>query len=133
MILISPDVIPGRMALLITILLVLVNLFGSVIRIQPPHTAEPSALDIWFIACIIFVCGALFSYAALLFILHSLRSRKKISTTSNSPKKNQTKQSKSKNETSNWDRNCLISFPLTFVLFILFVYLPIVVFKHQPM
>ena len=127
---ISPDVIPGRMALLITILLVLVNLFGSVIRIQPPHTAEPSALDIWFIACIIFVCGALFSYAALLFIQHSLRSRKKISTTSNSPKKDQ---SKNKNEQSNWDRNCLICFPLTFVLFIFFVYLPIVVFKHQPM
>ena len=34
--LIPPDVVPGRMALLITLLLVLINMFSTVVKIQPP-------------------------------------------------------------------------------------------------
>ena len=62
---ISPEVILGRMALLITLLLVLVNVFGTVIYTQP--TKYLTVLDIWMISCIIFVCGALVAYAAILW------------------------------------------------------------------
>ena len=62
---IPPEVIPGRMALLITLLLVLVNVFGTVIYTH--QTKYLTLLDIWMISCIIFVCGALVAYAAILW------------------------------------------------------------------
>ena len=69
--LIPPEAIPGRMALLITILLVLVNLFATVIQTQPP-AKYPTVLEIWILSCMLFVCGALFAYAILLFKRRSL-------------------------------------------------------------
>ena len=64
--LIPPDAIPGRTALLITILLVLVNFFGTIIRTQPP-SVKPTYLAIWIIGCIVFVTSAIFAYAVLLW------------------------------------------------------------------
>ena len=66
---IPPEIIPGRMGMLVTLLLVLVNLFGSIIHTQPP-SKSPTFLAIWIIACICFVAMALFSYA---FLLSKLR------------------------------------------------------------
>ena len=63
--LIPPDVIPGRMGLLITLLLVLINLFNSV---KVPPATSPSALDIWILSCIFFVTLALAAYASLLYL-----------------------------------------------------------------
>ena len=63
--LIPPDVIPGRMGLLITLLLVLINLFNTVVGTQPP-AKSPSALAIWILSCISFVSLALIAYAFLL-------------------------------------------------------------------
>ena len=63
--LISPDVIPGRMGLLITLLLVLVNLFNS---IKDPPATSPSALDVWILSCVFFVTLALIAYASLLYL-----------------------------------------------------------------
>ena len=40
--LIPPDIVPGRMALLITLLLVLINMFGTIVVIQPP-----SQVSLW--------------------------------------------------------------------------------------
>ena len=70
--LIPPDVIPGRMGLLITLLLVLINLFNS---IKSPPAASPSALAIWILTCIIFVTFALLAYASLLYLKTSLTKR----------------------------------------------------------
>ena len=54
------------MTLLITLLLVLINLFGQIIRTQPP-SKYPTALTKWTLVCIMFVTGALLAYAAILF------------------------------------------------------------------
>ena len=61
---IPPEAIPGRMALLITLILVLVNMFGTVIDKRPPTNS--TVLDIWMIGCLLFVFGSLMAYAALL-------------------------------------------------------------------
>ena len=55
---IPPEVIPGRMSLLVTIFLVLVNIFNSV-TINTPKAEGLMALEAWMLACILFVFGSL--------------------------------------------------------------------------
>ena len=73
--LIPMDVIPGRMALLVTLFLVLVNIFNTVttntpkvgilkdkvsFNLFPSLKAEGlTAIEAWMLACILFVFGAL--------------------------------------------------------------------------
>ena len=63
--LIPPDAIPGRMSLLITLLLTQISLFSTVSQIQPP-TKYPTALEIWILFCLILIFLALLAYAYLL-------------------------------------------------------------------
>ena len=63
--LIPPDAIPGRMSLLITLLLTQISLFSTVSQIQPP-TKYPTALEIWILFCLISIFLALLAYAYLL-------------------------------------------------------------------
>ena len=56
--LIPPDNIPGRMALLITVFLVLVNIFNT-ITINIPKTEGLTAIETYLIICVLFVFGAL--------------------------------------------------------------------------
>lgn len=56
--LIPPDVVPGRMALLITVLLVLVNIFNT-ISTNMPKAERLTAIETYIIACIFFVFAAL--------------------------------------------------------------------------
>jgi len=64
--LIPMDVIPGRMALLVTLFLVLVNIFNNVTT-NTPKAEGLTAIEAWMLACILFVFGALVEYATLLF------------------------------------------------------------------
>ncbi|XP_023346797.1 glycine receptor subunit alpha-2 isoform X2 [Eurytemora carolleeae] len=64
--LIPMDVIPGRMALLVTLFLVLVNIFNTVTT-NTPKAEGLTAIEAWMLACILFVFGALIEYAAILF------------------------------------------------------------------
>merc|ERR1719154_327131 len=64
--LIPMDVIPGRMALLVTLFLVLVNIFNNVTT-NTPKAEGLTAIEAWMLACILFVFAALAEYAALLF------------------------------------------------------------------
>jgi len=64
--LIPMDVIPGRMALLVTLFLVLVNIFNNVTT-NTPKAEGLTAIEAWMLACILFVFGALVEYAAILF------------------------------------------------------------------
>ena len=64
--LIPPDIVPGRMALLITLFLVLVNIFNN-INSNSPKAEGLTAIEIWMLACILFVFAALAEYAAILF------------------------------------------------------------------
>ena len=82
--LIPPEVVPGRMALLVTLFLVLINIFNNVTSITP-NTEGMTALSSWmlgwqksgidrnilnlFPACIFFLFGSLMSYASILYIL----------------------------------------------------------------
>ena len=52
--LIPPEVVPGRMALLVTILLVLVNIFLGVSD-EVPNTSGLSCITVWIITTIIIV------------------------------------------------------------------------------
>ena len=56
--LIPMDVIPGRMALLVTLFLVLVNIFNTVTT-NTPKAEGLTAIEAWMLACILFVFGAL--------------------------------------------------------------------------
>ena len=59
--LIPADSIPGRMSLLVTMVLVLVNIFSDLLVSQPRTTL--TAMSAWFFTCIFFVFGALVAYA----------------------------------------------------------------------
>ena len=109
-----PQAVPGRMGLLITLLLVLVNLFGTVIHTQP-STKYLTYLNVWMITCIIFVCGPLFAYAVLLFHLRAAQSALE-SITIVKPDK-EIPLIIAPNYYWRWDKICLTFFPLAFLLF----------------
>ena len=127
---IPPEVIPGRMGLLVTLVLVLVNLFGTVIANRPP-TSQLTMLDIWILVCLFFAWDAFLAYAALL-----LHQRFQIGKTLDVEKikpaitQGSTKASNGMDEGepcdyNGWDRNFLIGFPLAFLACNL-VYWPVV-------
>lgn len=66
--LVPADIIPGRMALLVTLFLVLVNIFNTVTT-NTPKAEGLTAIEAWMLACILFVFGALTEYAAILFAM----------------------------------------------------------------
>ena len=55
--LIPVHAIPGRMILLVTLFLVLVNIFNTVIA-NTPKAEGPTAIAVWMFSCILFVFGA---------------------------------------------------------------------------
>ena len=125
------DIVPGRMALLITILLVLINQFGTVVNTQPPNIT-PTAITIWFITCIGFVAGALVAYACLLYqkarFKRMLRKSKKTHMGfSGKLRVNNPTQTMEQldNGLADWDFKFLIGFPITFVI-CNFIYWPFV-------
>ena len=128
---IPPEVIPGRMTLLITLVLVLVNKFGTVIEKRP--RTNVTVLDIWMIGCLIFVSGALMAYAVLLLHQRFIMGNDLISTVKTvAPADNKfqdSNKSKGNNHYKEWDRYSLIGFPLTALIFNL-IYWPVVFFKR---
>ena len=63
---------PGRMALLITILLMLINKSGTAHQ-NTPSSDTFSILDLWVLTCIIFVTLALFEYVLVIKIMYKNR------------------------------------------------------------
>lgn len=63
------EVVPGRMGLLITLSLVLVNLFIS-ITTNSPNSKSLTHISTWVLACIIFVQAAVLEYGCILFLKH---------------------------------------------------------------
>ena len=68
--LINPNIVPGRMGLLVTLLLVLVNIFNGFKSSSPP-SADLNALDLYLIICICHVFCVLAEYAIVLFLDNS--------------------------------------------------------------
>lgn len=70
--LIKPEVVPGRMALLVTLFLVLINIFNSV-RERAPISSRLNAIDFYLVMCIFLVFGALLEYGVILLLLKKRR------------------------------------------------------------
>ena len=80
--LIPPEIVPGRMTLLVTLFLVLINIFNN-ITITSPNTETMTALSAWMIACILFVFGALAAYAGILFAKYTITRSKVVNPSTN--------------------------------------------------
>ncbi|XP_075218211.1 glycine receptor subunit alpha-2-like [Lycorma delicatula] len=61
-----PEVVPGRMVLLVTTLLSLVTMFDTV-RNNSPSALELKCIEVWIISCTLFVFLALMEYFIVLF------------------------------------------------------------------
>merc|ERR1719412_3506646 len=70
--LIKPEVVPGRMALLITLFLVLTNIFNGV-KASAPVSKRLNAIDLYLVVCIFLVFAALVEYSVILFMQKKLR------------------------------------------------------------
>ena len=64
--LIPPEVVPGRMAMLIILFLVLINIF-NIVTSNSPNVEGMTAITAWMLVCIFFVFGALVGYIYLLW------------------------------------------------------------------
>ena len=74
---IKPEVVPGRMALLVTTLLVLINIFNGV-KSNAPTSTSLNAIDLYLVFCIGSVFLALVEYSMVLFNEKSKESSKKL-------------------------------------------------------
>ncbi|XP_058829514.1 glycine receptor subunit alpha-2-like isoform X1 [Topomyia yanbarensis] len=61
-----PEIVPGRMVLLVTTLLSLITMFDTV-RNNSPDALELKCLEVWLISCTLFVFFALIEYFIVLF------------------------------------------------------------------
>ena len=120
--LIPPDVIPGRMAMLITLFLVLTNIF-NIVTTNSPNVEGMTAIAAWMLVCIFFVFGALVGYAYLLWTKKkSCLKRKKTKKISEAESK--TRQQRKDDYRSKVDDVFLVAFPTVFLLFNL-IYWPL--------
>ncbi|CAB4066050.1 unnamed protein product [Lepeophtheirus salmonis] len=71
---VPPEVVPGRMALLVTLFLVLVNIFNSVTA-NAPKSEGLTAVETWVVMCILHVFAVLAEYACILKIIQSERTQ----------------------------------------------------------
>ena len=131
---IPPKAIPGRMALLITLILVLVNMFGTVIDKRPPTNS--TVLDIWMIGCLLFVFGSLMAYAALLLHRRFQIGKNLFSIVKRvAPADKQSTNTEDKDaydDYKQWDLHFLIAFPLVAFIFNL-IYWPTVFIRRQTL
>ncbi len=68
---VRPEVVPGRMALLVTLILVLVNIFNTVRSTSPiPSGSTLNAIDFYLVTSIVMVFLALLEYAVVLLAMH---------------------------------------------------------------
>ena len=73
---IPPEMVPGRMTLLVTLFLVLLGLFLQVLDRQP-ITETISAISWWMLSCIMFLFWAMLGYIFILFNMYFKQTRVK--------------------------------------------------------
>jgi len=113
--LIPPEVVPGRMAMLITLFLVLTNIF-NIVTTNSPNVEGMTAIAAWMLVCIFFVFGALVGYAYLLWkkkksCLKRKRTRKQ------SEDEGKLRQLRKEDYRSKVDDVFLVVFPIMFLVF----------------
>ena len=74
--LVPPESVPGRMTILVTVFLVLVNIFNSITS-NIPRADGLTAIESFVIICIVFVFGALIGRSILVYL--SLKCFNKVS------------------------------------------------------
>ena len=75
--LVSPDCVPGRSGLLVTLLLVLITIYLHDLDVSPSiHGITP--LIVWTQVCLTMVIVALFEYAGIMYVIRFLSTPKKI-------------------------------------------------------
>ena len=113
--LIPPEVVPGRMAMLITLFLVLINIF-NIVTSNSPNVEGMTAIAAWMLVCIFFVFGALVGYAYLLWKKKkSCLKRKKVKKMSED--ENKMRQILKEDYRSKVDDVFLVVFPIMFLVF----------------
>ncbi len=118
--LIPPEIVPGRMTLLVTLFLVLINIFNNITS-NSPNVEGLTSISAWVITCILFTFGALAGYAAILFKKNRLA---KVDHENSRPPK---AGSWHGNELAHIDTKFLLAFPFSFLIFNL-VYWPYYLF-----
>ena len=108
--LVPPDCYPGRLGFLLTIFLVLVNMFMGILYIVP-MTDGINFMALWLLTCIFFVFAALLEYAIIL-------SHKGIMANKIEDRGSHTNNLLEKSILY-LDRYALICFPLAFFLFLI--------------
>ena len=109
--LIPPEVVPGRMAMLITLFLVLTNIF-NIITTNSLNVEGMTAITAWMLVCIFFVFGALVGYAYLLWKKKKSPKRK-----NKLKKEKEDKKERKRNHISKIDSTFLVVFPIMFLVF----------------
>ena len=113
--LVPPEVVPGRMAMLITLFLVLINIFNQVTS-KSPNTEGMNAITAWMLVCILKVFGALVGYAFLLWRKKkSCLKRHRVHKMTDEETKARVK--KKEEQRSRVDDFFLVLFPCMFLLF----------------
>ena len=64
--LIPVEMVSGRMTLLVTLFLVLINIFNTITN-KSPNVEGMSSISAWMMTCIFFVFAALLGYAGIIF------------------------------------------------------------------
>ena len=77
--LVPPAIVPGRMALLVTLFLMLVNISTSATA-HSPKSDQINALQVWLLTCIMFVFLALLEYAVILYLKNMKGTHKEVLT-----------------------------------------------------
>ena len=123
---INPSVIPGRMGVLITTFLCLINIFNGV-KEQAPVSTSLNAMDIYVLICIGQVFLALAEYAVVILVEGNKRisDTPLVSSTTTQVSGIQDQRSKTSNDNglehsltrNNFDTISLFLFPLFFILF----------------
>ena len=118
---INPEVVPGRIGLLVTIFLVLVNIFNRV-QSKAPVSMSLNAVDLYLIVSIGHVFLALSEYAIVLFLAKHKKGTKPGTREYAAPRKNFKRTSKRSTESKEnmyWklDEISLIIFPFCFTVF----------------
>ena len=122
--LINPNIVPGRMGLLVTLFLVLVNIFNGFKNSAPP-SINLNALDVYLIICIGHVFFVLIQYAIVLFVGNfcikiSVVTRQKVYDESLSHSATSTRNQVGKGQQyqamNTFDSASLMLFPLIFIL-----------------
>ena len=113
---INPEVVPGRMGLLVTIFLVLINIFNGA-KLNEPISSFLNAIDIYILGCIGHVFLVLSEYVVVLAMeKFSLECKRKVF---NSQKESRKTKACLKNLFSRHrlDTNSIFIFPIIFTLF----------------